>query len=91
MCILKRIHNIISPNIVPISLKGIRLRTKLHELHLDNNKICFLSVDADSAEKTKKTDSPPLNIRYLNPVSHTSSPTSFLPTISAHKHHKASS
>ena len=54
MCILKRIHNIISPNIVSISLKGIRLRTKLHELHLDNNKICFLSVDADSTEKTKK-------------------------------------
>ena len=80
MYILKRIHNIISPNIVPISLKGIRLRTKLHELHLDNNKICFLSVDADSAEKTKKTDSPPLNIRYLNPVSHTSSPTKHIPT-----------
>ena len=42
-----------SPNNVPISLKGIRLRTKLHELHLDNNKICFLLADANLTEKTK--------------------------------------
>ena len=44
-----------SPNNVPISLKGIRLRTKLHELHLDNNKICFLLADANLTEKTKKS------------------------------------
>ena len=69
-----------SPNNVPISLKGIRLRTKLHELHLDNNKICFLLADANLTEKTKKKDSPPLNNRFLNPISHTSSPTKNIPT-----------
>ena len=57
-----------SPNNVPISLKGIRLRTKLHELHLDNNKICFLLADANLTEKTKKKDSPPLNHTFQSSI-----------------------